>query len=132
MSWTDIWQDIDWQAGWAFLDKGGSLMYLLLLCSILVLSITLERWVRIRRARTNTEALFGPVEEMITSDDMAGAYAHLRFFRGPLAAVLRAVLESQFREKADLEEAAVMGSAKKRGTFKGRTVKFQVPCPRQF
>ena len=133
MSWTDIWQDIDWQAGWAFLDKGGSLMYLLLLlCSILVLSITLERWVRIRRARTNTEALFGPVEEMITSDDMAGAYAHVRFFRGPLAAVLRAVLESQFREKADLEEAAVMGSAKKRGTFKGRTVKFQVPCPRQF
>ena len=118
MSWTDIWQDIDWQAGWAFLDKGGSLVYLLLL------SITLERWVRIRRARTNTEALFGPVEEMITSDDMAGAYAHLRFFRGPLAAVLRAVLESQSREKADLEEAALMGSAKKRGTFKGRTVKF--------
>ena len=108
MSWTDIWQDIDWQAGWAFLDKGGSLMYLLLLCSILVLSITLERWVRIRRARTNTEALFGPVEEMITGDDMAGAYAHVRFFRGPLAAVLRAVLESQSRGKADLEEAAVM------------------------
>ena len=100
MSWTDIWQDIDWQAGWAFLDKGGSLMYLLLLCSVLVLSITLERWVRLRRARTNTEALFGPVEDMITSDDMAGAYAHVRFFRGPLAAVLRAVLESQFREKA--------------------------------
>ena len=108
MSWTDIWQGIDWQAGWAFLDKGGSLMYLLLLCSVLVLAITLERWVRLRRARTNTEALFGPVEEMITRDDMAGAYAHVRFFRGPLAAVLRAVLESQSRERADLEEAAVM------------------------
>ena len=108
MSWMEIWQDIDWQAGWAFLHKGGSLMYLLLLCSVLVLSITLERWVRIRRARTNTEALFGPVEDMISQDDMAGAYAHLRFFRGPLAAVLRAVLESRSREKADLEEAALM------------------------
>ncbi len=108
MFWTEIWQDIDWQAGWAFLHKGGSLMYLLLLCSVLVLSITLERWVRIRRARTNTEALFGPVEDMISQDDMAGAYAHLRFFRGPLAAVLRAVLESRSREKADLEEAALM------------------------
>ena len=107
-SWMEIWQDIDWQAGWAFLHKGGSLMYLLLLCSVLVLSITLERWVRIRRARTNTEALFGPVEDMISQDDMAGAYAHLRFFRGPLAAVLRAVLESRSREKADLEEAALM------------------------
>ena len=108
MFWMEIWQDIDWQAGWAFLHKGGSLMYLLLLCSVLVLSITLERWVRIRRARTNTEALFGPVEDMISQDDMAGAYAHLRFFRGPLAAVLRAVLESRSREKADLEEAALM------------------------
>ena len=51
-------------------------MYLLLLRS--VLSIILERWVRIRRARTNTEALFGPVEDMISEDDMAYAYAHLR------------------------------------------------------
>ena len=108
MSWTEIWQGIDWQAGWAFLDKGGGLMYLLLLCSVLVLAITLERWLRIRRARTNTDMLFGPVEGMISRDDMAGAYAHVRFFRGPLAAVLRAVLESHSRERADLEEAALM------------------------
>ena len=83
MSWMEIWQDIDWQAGWAFLDRGGGLMYLLLLCSVLVLAITLERWIRIRRARTNTDMLFGPVEAMISRDDMAGAYAHVRFFRGP-------------------------------------------------
>ena len=108
MSWMEIWQDIDWQAGWAFLDRGGGLMYLLLLCSVLVLAITLERWMRIRRARTNTEMLFGPVEAMISRDDMAGAYAHVRFFRGPLAAVLRAVLESTSREKTSLEEAALM------------------------
>lgn len=107
-SWMEIWQDIDWQAGWAFLDRGGGLMYLLLLCSVLVLAITLERWVRIRRARTNTEMLFGPVEAMVSRDDMAGAYAHVRFFRGSLAAVLRAVLESPSQEKADLEEAALM------------------------
>ena len=107
-SWMEMLQGIDWQAGWAFLDRGGGLMYLLLLCSVLVLAITLERWLRIRRARTNTEMLFGPVEAMISRDDMAGAYAHVRFFRGPLAAVLRAVLESQSREKADLEESALM------------------------
>jgi biopolymer transport protein ExbB len=107
-SWMEIWQGIDWQAGWAFLHKGGGLMYLLLLCSVLVLAITLERWVRIRRARTNTEALFGPVEDMIARDDMAGAYAHLRFYREPLAAVLRAILESQSRKRRHLEEAALM------------------------
>ena len=101
-------QGIDWQAGWAFLDRGGVLMYLLLVCSVLVLAITLERWLRIRRARTNTEVLFGPVEDMINRDDMAGAYAHVRFSRGPLAAVLRAVLESTSRERTDLEEAALM------------------------
>ena len=107
-SWMEMLQGIDWQSGWAFLDRGGVLMYLLLVCSVLVLAITLERWVRIRRARTNTEMLFAPVEAMISRDDMAGAYAHVRFFRGPLAAVLRAVLESQSRGKADLEEAALM------------------------
>ena len=108
MSWMEMLQGIDWQAGWAFLERGGGLMYLLLVCSVLVLAITLERWLRIRRARTNTELLFSPVEAMISRDDMAGAYAHVRFFRGPLAAVLRAVLESQSREKTDLEEAALM------------------------
>ena len=107
-SWMEIWQDIDWQAGWAFLARGGDLMYLLLLCSVLVLAITLERWLRIRRARTNTEALFGPVESMVSRDDLSGAYAHVRFSRGSVAAVLRAVLESQSRQKADLEEAALM------------------------
>ncbi|MDE0206180.1 MAG: MotA/TolQ/ExbB proton channel family protein [Candidatus Tectomicrobia bacterium] len=108
MSWMEIWQIIDWQAGWAFLDRGGALMYLLLVCSVMVLAITLERWLRIRRARTNTDMLFSPVETMIARDDMDGACAHVRFFRGPLAAVLRVVLESQSREKADLEEAALM------------------------
>ena len=108
MSLMEMLQGIDWQAGWAFLERGGVLMYLLLVCSVLVLAITLERWLRIRRARTNTELLFSPVEAMISRDDMAGAYAHVRFFRGPLAAVLRAVLESQSRDKADLEEAALM------------------------
>ena len=107
-SWMEMLQGIDWQTGWAFLDRGGVLMYLLLLCSVLVLAITLERWLRIRRARTNTAMLFGPVEDMISRDDMAGAYAHVRFFRGPLATVLRAVLESSSREKTDLEEAALM------------------------
>ena len=108
MSLMEMLQGIDWQAGWAFLERGGVLMYLLLVCSVLVLAITLERWLRIRRARANTELLFSPVEAMISRDDMAGAYAHVRFFRGPLAAVLRAVLESQSRDKADLEEAALM------------------------
>ena len=108
MSLMEMLQGIDWQAGWAFLERGGVLMYLLLVCSVLVLAITLERWLRIRRAHTNTELLFSPVEAMISRDDMAGAYAHVRFFRGPLAAVLRAVLESQSRDKADLEEAALM------------------------
>ena len=83
MSWMEIWQNIDWQAGWAFLDRGGGLMYLLLLCSVLVLAITLERWLRIRRARTNTDMLFSPVEAMISRDDMAGAYAHVRFLPRP-------------------------------------------------
>ena len=32
----------------------------------------------------------------------------LRFFPSPLAAVLRAVLESQSQKKADLEEVALM------------------------
>ena len=108
MSLMEMLQGMDWQAGWAFLERGGVLMYLLLVCSVLVLAITLERWLRIRRAHTNTELLFSPVEAMISRDDMAGAYAHVRFFRGPLAAVLRAVLESQSREKTDLEEAALM------------------------
>ena len=108
MFWNQLWQQVDWQSGLAFLSKGGVLMYPLLLCSVLVVAIGLERWLRLRQARSNAEALYGVAERIVTQQDADSAYAHLRSHSGPLAAVLRSLLLSLSQDKADLEDIAMM------------------------
>jgi biopolymer transport protein ExbB len=108
MFWDQLLQQIDLQSSWAFFSKGGVLMYPLLLCSVLVVSIAMERWLRLRQARTHAESLYGIAERIVTQQDADSAYAHLRAHTGPLAAVLRALLVSLSQDKADLEEIAYM------------------------
>jgi biopolymer transport protein ExbB len=102
------WPQIDVQGGWAFISEGGVLMYPLLLCSVLVVAITLERWLRLRLARTDADALYGIVEHMVTRQALGRAQAHLQLHTGALAAVLRALLAAQSHDQTDLEDVVVI------------------------
>lgn len=106
--WDQLWQHIDWQSGWTFLSQGGVLMYPLALCSVLVVSIALERWLRLRQARSDAQALYDTVEDLVTRQDSDHAYAHLRSDTSPLASVFRALLLSFSQDKDDLEDLALM------------------------
>ena len=108
MAWEQLWHQIDIQAGWTFLSKGGVLMYPLFVCSVLVIAIAMERWLRLRQARTQAETLYGVAERIVNEQDADSAYQHLRVHSGPLAAVLRVLLLSFSQDKGDLEEVALM------------------------
>jgi biopolymer transport protein ExbB len=108
MFWDPLWQQIDVQNGWAFISKGGVLMYALLLCSVVVMAIALERWLCLRLARTDADALYGIVEHMATRQALDRAQAHLQLHTGALAAVLRALLAAQSHDETDLEDVAHM------------------------
>ena len=105
---TPLWTQFNVQAAWTFFQQGGLLMYPLLLFSVVVLAIALERWLRLRLARTDAEALYGIVEHLLTHQALERAQAHLQLHPGALAAVWRALLAAPSHDKADLEEVALM------------------------
>jgi biopolymer transport protein ExbB len=89
-------------------DKGGLLMFPLLLLSILALWIFLERCYRLWRANSKAEPLFAAVQKLVFTPDWARAYQQARAHPGPVAAVFAVLLQHQAQDKADLEELATI------------------------
>ncbi len=103
-----FWQALDLQLVMGWVEKGGVLMWPLIIFSILALWIFLERWIHLRRANSHAERLFEDVSEQLTQDKQASAYQLARTVPGPVAAVFRALLLAPPQTKAELEELAMM------------------------
>jgi biopolymer transport protein ExbB len=103
-----IWQMLDLQLAMSWIEKGGVLMWPLMLFSILTLWIFLERFIHLHRASADVKRLFANVREQLASDNLSGACQSARTFPGPVAAVLRVLLLAPPQSKADLEELAMM------------------------
>jgi biopolymer transport protein ExbB len=89
-------------------EKGGILMYPLLLLSILALWIFLERSYHVRRATGNTEELFETVRSLLVIHDPQQAYQHTGHSPGPVAAVFRVLLQHPEANREDLEEMSTL------------------------
>ncbi len=103
-----FWEALDLQLMLSWIEKGGVLMWPLILFSILALWIFLERWLHLRRASSDVERLFEAVSEQLANDKQASAYQLTRTATGPVSAVFRALLLAPPQSKADLEELAMM------------------------
>ena len=105
MQWLDVF-NIEMVIGW--IEKGGLLMWPLMLFSLLTLWIFLERLIHLQRAKGDAERLFATVSEQLADDKPAGAYQASRAAAGPVAAVFGALLLAPPQGKADLEELAML------------------------
>jgi biopolymer transport protein ExbB len=103
-----LWQVLDFQLVMSWIEKGGILMWPLILFSILALWIFLERLIHLQRADGDAERLFTTVGEHLANDKPDNAYQLARTFPGPVAAVFRTLLLAPPQSKADLEELAMM------------------------
>jgi len=74
--------------GVAFLRQGGPAMFALLLCSIIVVTIVLERLIFFASQHGDSRGLLREIGERIAQDDYAGATAVCRRYRGMLPRVL--------------------------------------------
>jgi biopolymer transport protein ExbB len=93
-------------------ERGGVLMYPLLLLSILALWIFLERLYHLRRANSRAESLFDEVNTLLLRGERDRALHCTRERPGPVAAVFAALLQQPSGEKADLEELATIQGRK--------------------
>jgi biopolymer transport protein ExbB len=103
-----FWQAFDLQLVMGWIEKGGVLMWPLILFSILALWIFLERLIHLQRATSDAERLLKTVSEHLANDKMDAAYQLARTYPGPVAAVFRVLLLAPSQSKADLEELAMM------------------------
>jgi biopolymer transport protein ExbB len=93
-------------------ERGGILMYPLLLLSVLALWIFLERVYHLKRADSKAALLFDEVKILLMNGKREEAMHLARGRPGPVAAVFYALLGTPLAEKSALEEVA---------TIQGRT-----------
>ena len=86
--------------------RGGIVMIPLLLCSIVALVVSIERWLYLRNARVDTEGLMGKIRAALGSGSVEQARGICEATAGPVARVLGASLAHFGMPKDDLREVA--------------------------
>jgi len=89
--------------------KGGSLMFPLMLCSLVCLAVVYDRWMAFRANRKiDTRSLRTKIITRLREKDISGAIAECEAARGPLASVLLAGLRSYKQLLGKSENAETM------------------------
>lgn len=89
--------------------KGGSLMFPLMLCSLVCLAVVYDRWMAFRANRKiDTRSLRTKIITRLREKDISGAIAECEAVRGPLASVLLAGLRSYKQLLGKSENAETM------------------------
>ena len=74
--------------------KGGLVMYPLLICSVIALAVSLERFYHLRRAEINTSRLMNQVKAKVARSGAEEALSICEETPGPVARVLAVSLRS--------------------------------------
>lgn len=89
-----------------FLQKGGPLMWLLLLCSVVAVAIFLERAFFLHRASVRVGELLRGLSNLLALGNVAEAAQECAATPGPAARVMRAVLLKPGAPRAELRDIA--------------------------
>jgi len=87
-----------------FLDKGGFIIYPLILCSILGLAIVIEKTIMLRRKRVIVPEIVNLLDNIKGPDDIGLALSICEKHEGPFANIIRAGLEHRDLPKDELKD----------------------------
>jgi biopolymer transport protein ExbB len=90
---------------WDLIVKGGPLMFLILLCSIIALAVVLEKLWQLRRAEINTEDFMEDIAETLKRNKIVEAIDKCNAMRGPIAQILKAGILKHDRPRTEIKEA---------------------------
>jgi len=69
--------------------KGGILMWPILLCSVIGLTVIIDRYIVLRKAKINIPAFMVRIRGMIKKKDISGAISHCMEEKSPVANIVR-------------------------------------------
>ncbi len=90
---------------WELIIKGGPLMFLIILCSIIAFAVVLERVWHLRRARINTEEFMGDIAGTLKRNRIMEAIDKCNAMPGPIAHILKAGILKHDRPRLEIKEA---------------------------
>jgi biopolymer transport protein ExbB len=85
------------------LQKGGPLMWIILLCSVVALGVFLERWLYLHKASIRVGELLGGISLLIRNNRVEEALGECSASHGPVARILQAALMRPHEERAVLQ-----------------------------
>ncbi|MGB2600224.1 MAG: MotA/TolQ/ExbB proton channel family protein [Candidatus Omnitrophota bacterium] len=90
---------------WGLIIKGGPLMFLILLCSVIALAVFLERMWRLYQSRINTEEFMEDIAETLKRNKIMEAIDRCNATPGPIAGILKAGILKHDRSRIEIKEA---------------------------
>ncbi|BCM91936.1 protein TolQ [Abditibacteriota bacterium] len=93
------------QNGLDLLNRGGWVMYPLVLLSIIAVTVMIERTISIREAALDAEKLFADMEPLLKEQRFSEALQRCQQDTGPVASILAAGLTNRNLDFSDIERA---------------------------
>lgn len=96
---------------WTYFEKGGPVMWPLLACSILGVTVAIWRWWALRQVTRNVPGFMKELKARLVEGDVAGAIEVCERFPSPVSAIVKAGLLRYGRPKDEIERALEDASA---------------------
>ena len=90
---------------WEFMQKGGPIMWPILLCSVLAFAIVIERLLRLRQEQIDTKSFMEQISKSLKRNKVMEALDLCDRTGGPIAAILKAGILKHDRPRVEIREA---------------------------
>ncbi|MFH1878126.1 MAG: MotA/TolQ/ExbB proton channel family protein [Candidatus Omnitrophota bacterium] len=90
---------------WDLIIKGGPLMFLIILCSVIAFAVVLEKLWQLHRAKINTEDFMEDISETLRRNKIIDAIDKCNAMPGPIAHILKAGILKHDRPRLEIKEA---------------------------
>lgn len=90
---------------WEFMQKGGPIMWPILLCSVIAFAIVIERLIRLRQEQIDTKSFMIQISKSLKRNKIMEALDLCERTGGPIAAILKAGILKHDRSRHEIREA---------------------------
>ena len=90
---------------WEFMQKGGPIMWPILLCSVIAFAIVIERLLKLRQEQIDTKAFMEQISKSLKRNKVMEALDLCDRTGGPIAAILKAGILKHDRPRNEVREA---------------------------
>lgn len=90
---------------WELMQKGGPIMWPILLCSVIAFAIVIERLIRLRQEQIDTKTFMEQISKSLKRNKVMEALDLCDRTGGPIAAILKAGILKHDRTRVEIREA---------------------------